>query len=305
MNSQDFLQVPTNSEAASGAAVARGFRRTAGSSRSAANRLVEHRDALAHVIQRGLQDLAVDNGSRRGESSSSFSAALVGDGALAQQQRHHQARRRRRRSRRRSGARHAAAVRNRPRAAGSRLMPAWSAAKVSKRGTGAVGAEILRHRALDILHRHGGAPAPEGRRDRWPACSARTGRLAAVRSTTARRSDRQHDISQDVERERPRARRAASGGRSAPNSACGRSASMPNGPCCNRSCWPAVVVSGEARQEQRVDPNGDADQSCRRWRHARSPAAKTDRRRRPVPAGRWPRTTADRSLRAGCCRAER
>jgi len=38
-----------------------------------------------------------------------------------------------------------------------------------ERMTGAVGAEILRHRALNVLHRHGGAPTQEGRRDRGRA----------------------------------------------------------------------------------------------------------------------------------------
>ena len=52
---------------------------------------VEHGDALPHMVQRGLQDLAVEM--QRGVGIvEQFQRGLGGDGALAQQQRHHQAR---------------------------------------------------------------------------------------------------------------------------------------------------------------------------------------------------------------------
>ncbi len=51
---------------------------------------VEHRDALPHMIQCGLQDLAIEM--RRGVGIvEQFQRGLGGDGALAQQQRHHEA----------------------------------------------------------------------------------------------------------------------------------------------------------------------------------------------------------------------
>ncbi len=54
---------------------------------------VEHGDALPHMVQRGLQYLAVEM--QRGVGVvEQFQRGLGGDGALAQQQRHHQARRR-------------------------------------------------------------------------------------------------------------------------------------------------------------------------------------------------------------------
>ena len=53
--------------------------------------LVEHRDALAHVIERGLQDFAVVLDRRAGVVEQ-FQRGLGGHGALAQQQREHEAR---------------------------------------------------------------------------------------------------------------------------------------------------------------------------------------------------------------------
>ena len=86
-------------------------------------------------------------------------------------------------------------------AAGSRW-PGWPAAKASKAWRGALGAEILRHRALDVLHGHRRAPAPEGRRDRRQRVRHEQVRLQPF---DRRRPPRQrhHDVGQDVERERP------------------------------------------------------------------------------------------------------
>ena len=50
-----------------------------------------------------------------------------------------------------------------------------------------------------------------------------------------------------------------SGGRSAPNNARGRSASMPNGPCCSSKQAGGITLQ-EARQEQRIGPHRKADQ---------------------------------------------
>ena len=52
---------------------------------------VEHGNALPHMVERGLQDLAIEV--QRGVGIvQQFQRGLGGDGALAQQQRHHQTR---------------------------------------------------------------------------------------------------------------------------------------------------------------------------------------------------------------------
>ncbi|MET3256015.1 hypothetical protein ABIA29_006259 [Bradyrhizobium japonicum] len=52
---------------------------------------VEHRDALAHMVERGLQDLAVEMQRRMGIVEQ-LQRGFGGDRPLAQQQRHHEAR---------------------------------------------------------------------------------------------------------------------------------------------------------------------------------------------------------------------
>ena len=58
------------------------------------------------------------------------------------------------------------------------------------------------------------------------------------------------------------------------------------------------AAAGGARQQQRIEPREDADASARQSRRARSPAARTDRRKRPAQAGRRPRMTEGRWPRA-------
>ena len=124
---------------------------------------VEHGDALPHMVQRGLQDLAVEMQCGMGIVEQ-FQGGLGGDGALAQQQRHHQAR----------GGR---ADRGCDQVLGMlQQLEIGRGGRIESRMmrrregfeqfAGAIGAEILRHRALDVRNAHGGPPAPEARRDR-------------------------------------------------------------------------------------------------------------------------------------------
>jgi hypothetical protein len=66
----------------------------------------------------------------------------------------------------------------------------------------AFGSQILRHRALDVLHRHRGPPAAEGRRHRGQNAGCEQVRLHPLdRGRLAR--ERQQHVGQDIERERP------------------------------------------------------------------------------------------------------
>ena len=143
--------------------------------------LVEHRDALAHVVERGLQDFAVvvDRGVGIVEQ---LERGLGRDRALAQQQRQHQPRGGARRSPRRGCARHSAAAGSRPRALGSRLMRAAHGVAV-ERGARALLAEIAGDRRGQFLDRDRGAPQPEARRHRRR--SEGTNRSACNRSIDA------------------------------------------------------------------------------------------------------------------------
>ena len=71
-----------------------------------------------------------------------------------------------------------------------------------ERVSGAVGAEILRHGGLDILHGDGRAPAPQRRRDR---CEGVRHEQIGLHQFDRRGPprQRQHDIGQEVERQRP------------------------------------------------------------------------------------------------------
>ena len=166
---------------------------------------VEHRDALAHMVQRGLQDLAVEM--QRGVGIvEQFQRGLGGDGALAQQQRHHQAR-------------GGGADRG-----GDQMLGMLQQFEIGGRGRiemagtgdgkgleglrGALGAEILRHRALDVLHGDGGAPAPERRRDRRQRAGHEQIRLQPLDRRRPLR-ERHHDVGQDVERRATTARHAS------------------------------------------------------------------------------------------------
>ena len=124
---------------------------------------IEHRDTLPHMVQRGLQDLAVEMQGSVGIVEQ-LERRLGRDGALAQQQRHHQARGR-------------SADRGRDQMLGmlqqfeigrrGRLeMGMMGDGESLERMAGALGAEILRDRILNVLHGHRGAPTPERRCDR-------------------------------------------------------------------------------------------------------------------------------------------
>ena len=125
--------------------------------------LVEHRDALAHVIERGLQDFAVvlDRGVGVVEQ---LQGRLLGDRALAQQQREHQPRGGRpdRRGEDMLGIAHQPEI-------GLVLGLEADAVRAGEAFEGvarALLAEVARDRGGEFLHRHRGAPEPEAGRDR-------------------------------------------------------------------------------------------------------------------------------------------
>jgi hypothetical protein len=106
---------------------------------------VEHRYALPDMVQRGLQDFAIEM--QRGVGVvQQLERGLGGDRALAQQQRHHQARRRSpdRRSDQMLGVLQQLEIRGRRRFE----IGAARGCEGFERMPGAVGTEILRHRAL-------------------------------------------------------------------------------------------------------------------------------------------------------------
>ena len=249
------------------------------------------------MVQRGLQDLAVEM--QRGVGIvEQFQRGLGGDGALAQQQRHHEAR----------GGR---ADRGRDQAFGvlqqfeiggrGRIETAGMVGGEGlERMAGAVGAEILRHRALDILHRDGGAPAPECRRDRRQRVRhEQVGLQPFDRRRLAR--ERHHDVGQDVERERPQHamhQRRQIGAEQRPRpQRLDAERSVLQQQQRRRCCLRGSSAGTACRPTRRSRP------ACRPWRRARCPAARTVRRRRPARAARARRTTAGRSPPAGCCRA--
>ena len=258
---------------------------------------VEHRDALPHMVQRGLQDLAVEV--QRGVGIvEQFQRGLGRDRALAQQQRHHQARGRR------------------PDRGGDQMLGVLQQLEIGRRRRietgvaggreglermpGAVGAEILRHRALDVLHRHRGAPAPERRRHRRERVRHEHVRLQPFdRGGLA--CQRQHDIGQHVERKRPqhavqqRRQVGAEQGLRTQRLDAERAVlqqQQAGGVGCRGSSAGTACRSTPRRRP-----------ACRRSRRARSRAARTGRRKTPAPAARSPRTTTGRSPPAGCCRA--
>ena len=160
---------------------------------------IEHRDALPHMIERGLQHLAVEM--QRGvRIIQQFQRRSGGNGALAQQQRHHQPRRRRPDRGRDQvlGVLQQFEVRGRRRfkadaVAGGEGLEGFACA---------VGAEILRDGGEDILHRHRAAPAPECRRHRREFVrNENPGLQPFDRGGLAQQ--RQHDVGQDVERQAP------------------------------------------------------------------------------------------------------
>ena len=249
------------------------------------------------MVERGLQDLAVEM--QRGVGVvEQFKCRLGGDGALAQQQRHHQARGRGpdRGCDQMLGMLQQLEVGRRRRSeaevAGGR--------EGFERMTGAVGTEILRHRALDVLHRHGGAPAPEGRRDRRQRARHEQVRLQPFdRGRLARQ--RQHDVGQQVERQAPQ--RAVQQRRQIGAEQGLRTQRLDAERAVLQQQQAGGVAIQEARQEQRVDPDRDADQHAGDARRARWRAATTGRRRTPARAAQWPQRTTGRSPPIGCCPA--
>ena len=206
------------------------------------------------MVQRGLQDLAVEM--QRGVGIvEQFQRGLGRDGALAQQQRHHEARG----GRPDRGGDQAFGVLQQFEVGRYRRIEArgWLGGKGLEGMLGALGAEILRHRALDILHRDRGAPAPEGRRDRRQRVRHEQ---IGLQPLDRRRLPRQrhHDVGQDVERERPQdamQQRRQVGA---------EQRLRPQRLDAERPVLQQQQARGggleETRQEQRVDPHRDADQ---------------------------------------------
>ena len=257
---------------------------------------IEHRDALAHMVQRGLQDLAVEM--QRGMGIvEQLQRGLGGDGALAQQQRHHEARG----GRADRGGDQAFGVLQQLEIGGrGRIESRMAGGKGLEGLGGALGAEILRHRALDVLHGNGRAPAPERRRDRRQRVGHEQVRLQPFDRGRPLR-ERHHDVGQDVERERPEHamhQRRQIGAEQRPRTQrLDAERSVLQQQQTGGDCPPGSSAGTAYRPTPRSRP------ACRSWRRGRFPRARTGRRRRPAPAGQGLRTTAGRSPPAGCCRA--
>ena len=126
-----------------------------------------------------------------------------------------------------------------------------------ERMTGAIGAEILRHRALHVLHGHRGAPAPECRgHRRQRARRKQVGLQPFDRGRLARH--RQHDIGQQVERQRPQ--HAVQQRRQVGAEQGARTQRLDAERTVLQQQHAGGIAFEEARQEQRVDPDRDADQ---------------------------------------------
>ena len=200
--------------------------------------LVEHRDALAHVVERGLQDLAVvmDRGIGVVEQ---FQRRLGRDVALAQQQRQHEPRRRRAD---RGGEQIFAILQQLEIGFGLRIeVDAAGDGKARERFAGALFAEIAGDRRDQFLDGDRGAAQPEARRHRLERGGHEQIRLHLFDGGRTAQQ-RAADIERDVEARDSSARRCTSGGRSAPNSACGRSNAKPHGPS-RRMLTPTMPAS--------------------------------------------------------------
>ena len=180
-------------------------------------------------------------------------------------------------------------------AAGSRL-PGWPAAKASKAWRGALGAEILRHRALDVLHGHGRAPAPERRRDRRQRVGHEQIRLQPFDRRRPLR-DRHHDVGQDVERERPEHamhQRRQVGAEQCPRTQrLDAERSVLQQQQAGGDCPPGSSAGTAYRPTPRSRP------ACRSWRRARLPSRQN---RPPKKAGAsWASAANDsRPIAASC-----
>ena len=143
---------------------------------------VEHRDALARVVERVLQQVAARLDRRRGVVEQ-FQRRLARHRAPAQQQRQHQARGRGADRRRRADARRGGSV-----CASASSLAATSRPRSSvKRLEGAPrarGAEIARDRRLEFAHRRRGAPQAERLRLAARRVADEGGRPACARSAS-------------------------------------------------------------------------------------------------------------------------
>ena len=165
---------------------------------------------------------------------------------------------------------------------------------------GALGAEILRHRALDVLHGNGRAPAPEGRRDRrQPAGYEQIGLQPFDRRWPLR--DRHHDVGQDIERERPQ--HAMQQRRQIGAEQRLRTQRLDAERSVLQQLQPRGRGLEEARQEQRVDPHGDTDQhaSYRPSRGRATPEQAAEKRRCELRDGRERQQADRRQLRVAQC----
>ncbi len=240
------------------------------------------------MVQRGLQYLTIEMQCGVGIVEQ-FERRLGGDGALAQHQRHHQTRGGRpdrRRDQVLSMLQQFEISRRR------RVETGVVAGRESfERMTGAIGAEILRHRALNILHRHRGAPAPERRRRRRERIGHKQVRLQPFdRGRLAR--ERQPDIGQQVKRERPEnavQQRRQVGAEQGLRTQ------------CLDAEWTVLqqqqaggIAVQKARKKQRIAPHRDADQHARHGApRGRAPPQHAEKCRRKLRDGRE-RQQADR-----------
>ncbi len=161
--------------------------------------LVEYRDALTHVVERGLQDFAVVLNRRVGVVEQ-LQGRLGRNRALAQQQREHQPRGRRpdRRGQDMLGMTHQPEI-------GLVIgfeADAVRAGEAFERAARAFLAEIARDRAGKLLHRHRGAPEPEARRDRRQVRRHKNIGLQPL-DRRGRAPHGKADVTQEIERQAP------------------------------------------------------------------------------------------------------
>ena len=161
--------------------------------------LVEHRDALAHMVERRLQDFAVVLNGGIGVVEQ-LERGLGRDRALAQQERNHQPRGR-------------GADRGRENMLGMAQQPeiglvlridrdALAGGDALERRARALLAEIARDRLRQLLHRHRGAPEPEARRDRRQLARHEQVGLQAL-DRRGRPPQREADVADQIEHQAP------------------------------------------------------------------------------------------------------
>ncbi len=243
---------------------------------------VEHGDALADVIERRLQHLAIEM--QRGVGVvEQFQRRLGGHSALAQQERQHEAGRRR--ADRRRDQMFGVAKQQKIRGRAAVEIDAMGGCEGLERLQRAVGSEILRHRAEQILHCHRGAPAPEIRSNGCQLVGhEQVGLHPLDRCGLA--DQRQHDVSQQVERQAPEYtvnQRSHFGAeqRLRPKGGDPEQAFL-------EPYRAARIDIGKTRQEQRIGPDGEADQHAAHGaaRRGATPEQSAEKRRRELCDGR-------------------